>query len=52
MHIGVLLAGGLFFFFFFYVLKAKEIYVTGLVLVGRKLSLTCVSRVGLRKGNV
>ena len=31
---------------------AKEIYVTGLVLVGRKLCFTCVSGVGLRKGNV
>ena len=41
-----------FLLFFFPVLKAKEIYVTGLVLVGRKLSFTCVSGVGLRKGNV
>ena len=44
--------GFFFFFFFFSVLQAKEIDVTGLVLVGRKLSFTCVSGVGLRKGNV
>ena len=36
----------------FFFLKAKEIYVTRLVLVGRKLSFTCVSGVGLGKGNV
>ena len=33
-------------------LKAHEMFVTGLVPVGMKLSFTCVSGVGLRRGRV